>query len=325
MTRKLIPLIGAIMLMAFCSRSPRQTRPEEIYSVSPLKVSGKYLTDSGGLPVMLRGMSFGWHNWWPRFYNKGSVDWLKSDWKCNVVRAAMGVEPDRGYLNEREWSVSTIEKVVDAAILGGLYVIIDWHSHNIQLNEAKEFFTRMANKYGKYPNIIYEIFNEPDEESWEEVKAYSEELIKTIRAVDADNIILIGSPHWDQDIHRVAADPIKGYSNIMYTVHFYAATHKKELRDRCDAALQKGIPIFVSECAAMEATGDGPLNLEEWNAWINWMEKNKISWITWSVSDKDETCSVLKTSASSEGNWTENDLKESGLQIRNKLRAFAGF
>ena len=74
----------------------------------------------------------------------------------------------------------------------------------------------------KYPNVIYEIFNEPDYETWPEVKAYSEEVIKTIRAIDPDNIILVGSPRWDQDIHLPAADPIKGYANLMYTVHFYA-------------------------------------------------------------------------------------------------------
>lgn len=317
-------LIGVWVLMAFCSRTPKPDSSDKTYSVSTLKVSGRYLTDSIGQPVVLRGMSFGWHNWWPRFYNAEAVNWLKTDWGCTVVRAAMGIEPDRGFLHEKEWSVSTIENVVEAAIESGMYVIIDWHSHNIQLNEAKQFFSRMATQYGKYPNVIYEIFNEPDDESWQQVKNYSEELIKTIRAIDPDNIILVGCPHWDQDIHLVAEDPMKGFSNIMYTVHFYAATHKQELRDRCDAALQKNIPIFVSESAGMEATGDGPINYEEWNTWISWMEKNKISWLTWSVSDKDETCSVLKTSASSKGNWAETDLKESGLQIRNKLRRFAG-
>jgi endoglucanase len=53
------------------------------------------------------------------------------------------------------------------------------------------------------------------------------------------------------------------------------------------------------------------------------MEKNKISWITWSVADKNETCSILKTTASDTGNWKEEDLKESGIKSREKLREFA--
>jgi endoglucanase len=145
-------------------------------------------------------------------------------------------------------------------------------------------------------------------------------MIKTIRAIDPDNIILVGNPHWDQDVHLVADNPITGFTNIMYTLHFYAATHKQELRDRGDYALKKGIPLFVSESAGMSANGNGPLNYEEWQKWIDWMVKNKISWITWSVADKNETCSMLNPSASSDGNWEEKDLKESGAKTREYLR-----
>jgi len=288
----------------------------------PLKLQGTKLVDKNDKPVVLRGMSFGWHNWWPRFYNAGTVKWLHNDWKCNVIRAAMGVEPDKGYIKDSAGSVANIKAVVDAAIKEGIYVIIDWHSHNIKLNEAKIFFTQMAAQYGRYPNVIYEIFNEPDYETWPEVKAYSEEVIKTIRAIDPDNIILVGSPKWDQDIQLPAADPIRGYSNLMYTVHFYAATHKQWLRDKTDEAIKKGLPIFISESAGMESSGNGPLNYEEWQKWIDWMEANQLSWITWSVSDKDETCSVLKTSAASDGNWKESDLKESGIKTREYLRKY---
>jgi len=212
-----------------------------------LKVEGIKLVDKNNKQVVLRGMSFGWHNFWPRFYTAGTVKWLHDDWKCTVVRAAMGVEPDRGYIKDSSGSVSKIKAVVDAAIKEGIYVIIDWHSHNINLKESKVFFKEMAATYGKYPNVIYELFNEPDYEKWPEVKVYSEELIKTIRAIDPDNIILVGCPRWDQDILLPANDPVKDYSNLMYTVHFYATTHKQWLRDRTDEAIKKGLPIFISE------------------------------------------------------------------------------
>ncbi|MBC6491415.1 glycoside hydrolase family 5 protein [Flavihumibacter stibioxidans] len=290
-----------------------------------LKVKGTRLVDQRGQPVMLRGMSFGWHNFWPRFYTAGVVSWLHRDWKINVVRAAMGIEPgDNSYLARKEWSEEKIKTVVEAAIRENIYVIIDWHSHNINLAEAKAFFAEMSASYGKYPHVIYEIFNEPDKESWAEVKAYSEELIRTIRANDPDNIILVGSPHWDQDVHIVADDPIQGFDNIMYTLHYYAATHHQFLRDRGEYALKKGVPLFISESAGMEATGDGPLNEAEWQRWIDWSEKNGISWVTWSVSDKDETCSVLLPSASSEGKWAEKDLKESGKKSRALIRKYNG-
>jgi endoglucanase len=108
----------------------------------------------------------------------------------------------------------------------------------------------------------------------------------------------------------------------MYTVHFYAGTHKQWLRDNTDIAIGKGLPVFISECAGMEASGDGPINYEEWKKWIDWMDAKGLSWITWSVSDKNETCSVLYPSANSNGDWKDKDLKESGLKAREYLKNY---
>ncbi|UTN04180.1 glycoside hydrolase family 5 protein [Flavobacterium bizetiae] len=288
-----------------------------------LGVRGTQLVDKNNNPIVLRGMSFGWHSMWPRFYNEKAVSWLKKDFNCNVVRAAMGIElGEHSYMKDPKFSKEKIEAVIKGAIKADIYVIVDWHSHNINLNEAKGFFAEISKKYSKYPNIIYEIFNEPDHESWAEVKAYSQEIIKVIRENDPKNIILVGSPHWDQDVDLAAADPILGYHNIMYTMHFYAATHGKDLRDKTDKAIQSGLPVFISESAGMEASGDGPLDLKAWQEYIDWMEARKLSWITWSVSDKDETCSILKKSAKSERNWKEEDLKESGIKVREFLRKY---
>lgn len=287
-----------------------------------LSVKGTQLVDQNQVAISLRGVSFGWHNWWPRFYNKETVSWLKNDWNANVVRAAMGVDADENcYINNPKYAQRKLEAVVDAAIKEDIYVIIDWHSHKIYLNEAKVFFDNISKKYGKHPNIIYEIFNEPEKQTWPEVKAYAEEIIAVIRKNDPDNIILVGSPSWDQDVHLAAENPILNQTNLMYTLHFYAATHEKWLRDRADAALAKGLPIFVSESAGMEATGDGPLDLKAWQEYIDWMESKKMSWITWSIADKDETCSFLLPSASSKGKWKDKDLKDSGKKTREYLRA----
>lgn len=292
-----------------------------------LSVKGTQLVDQNGKHIMLRGMSYGWSSFWPRFYNAKTVKWLKDDWNVNIVRAAAGIEvgsAGQTYKENPEFVKKCITNVVDGAIKNDIYVIIDWHSHNVNLEEAKAFFDEMSKKYGKYANVIYEVFNEPDDETWPQVKAYAEEVIKVIRKNDPDNVILVGCPHWDQDINLPAADPIKGETNLMYTVHFYAATHKQYLRDRTDEAIKAGLPVFISECAGMEASGDGPLDPAEWQNWIDWMEARGLSWITWSVSDKDETCSVLYPTASSNGKWKDSDLKESGKRTREYLRKLNG-
>jgi endoglucanase len=288
-----------------------------------LRVKGTQLVDKNGQRVALRGLSYGWHSLWPRFYNEQSVAWLRNDFHCNVVRAAMGIEVgERCYQKDPAFSKQKLYAIIEGAIKANVYVIVDWHSHNIDLAGATAFFDEVSKKYGRRPNILYEIFNEPDQESWGEVKTYAEQLIKTIRRNDPDNIILVGSPHWDQDVHLPAADPIRGQQNLMYTMHFYAATHQKYLRDRTDEALRSGLPIFISESAGMEATGDGPLNYAAWQEYIDWMEARGLSWVIWSVSDKDETCSMLKPTANSTGPWKDEDLKESGLKARAYLRKY---
>lgn len=310
--------ISTALFVSCCLLYNAYAQPVKLHG--KLHVQGTRLMDEHNQQVVLNGMSFGWSCFHPRFYTAGSVNTLAKDWNCNVIRAALGVEPDNGYLKDSARSMQLITTVVDAAIKEGVYVIIDWHSHNIKQDAARAFFKTMAIKYHGYPNIIYELFNEPDYETWPQVKAYSIDLISTIRSIDPANIILVGSPRWDQDVQLPAADPITGFDNLMYTMHFYAGTHKQWLRDKTDEAIAKGLPIFISESAGMEATGDGKIDEVEWQRYIDWMKTKKLSWITWSVSDKNESCSVLNTSASSDGGWTERDLKESGIKVRQYLR-----
>lgn len=312
-----------ILLFGLCLLFLFQGISQPVNEHGPLTVKGTQLSAANGEPVVLHGMSFGWHNLWPRFYNKGAVHELVKKWNCTVIRASMGIElNDSGYLKSPARSEQLIRNVIDACIKENVYVIIDWHDHNLHEKEALDFFSRMAADYGNYTHVIYEVFNEPDYETWPEVKHYSESVIAAIRKQDPDNIILVGSPRWDQDIHLPAADPIKGYSNLMYTMHFYAGTHKQWLRDRTDEAIKAGLPVFVSECAGMEASGDGPLDTQEWDAYVKWMDSRKLSWIAWSVSDKKETCSILLPAARSKGKWKEAVVKEWGRLVRQYLLGY---
>jgi endoglucanase len=290
-----------------------------------LYVSGRYMRDKNNANMNLRGHSFGWSSWWPQYWNANVVNWLTSDFKVDIVRAAMGVDATPGYLTgDMTNQKNLVKTVVDASIAAGVYVIIDWHCEASHQAEAVTFFREMAQTYGSQPNVIYEILNEPTTQTWAQVKSYAAAVIAAIRQYDPDNIIVVGCPQWDQLIRQVADSPLTGYSNIMYTVHFYAASHGQWLRDDCSYAISKNIPIFVTECSGMEASGSGAINYTEWEAWFSFMEANSISWLNWSVSDKaGESCSILQPGAPSNGGWTSSQMKESGNYIRTKLRSFA--
>ena len=309
-----------IILSFLCVLSTHAQDPVKKYG--QLQVRGAQLCDQQGNPVILRGVSLGWHNLWPRFYNKKVVQTLKQDWNASVVRAAMGILIEDNYLDNPDFAMQCMTPVIESAIKKNVYVIIDWHSHFLKTEEAKAFFGRMAKKYGKYPHIIYEIYNEPVEDSWADLKKYAYEVIGEIRKYDADNIVLVGCPHWDQNIHLVAESPLEGLRNVMYTVHFYAATHGDYLRERTEAAVKKGIPVFISESGATEASGDGKIDPVSEEKWIQMCERLGVSWVCWSISDKNESCSMLLPRATATGPWPDDVIKEYGKLVKSLLKKY---
>ena len=293
--------------------------PEEIDSSivtqnGLLTVSGSRIVNKNNNSVSFAGNSFFWSNdnWGgERFYNPSTVKWLKTDWNSKIVRAAMGVEDPGGYLDNKQANKSRLKTIVEAAIDEGIYVIIDWHSHHAEdhLEEAILFFQEMAQTYGETENVIYEIYNEPLDVSWSEVvKPYAIQVIQAIRAIDPDNLIIVGSPEWSQRVDLVAEDPITTFSNIAYTLHFYTVYHQDWLRDRATAAINNGIPIFVTEWGSI---GYSIIDSEA-NKWMNWCHANKISHVNWAVNDKEEEWSIVIPGASTTGQWQESDLTEAG-------------
>lgn len=287
-----------------------------------LRVEGTQLVDSKGAPVQLRGVSMGWHNMWPRFYNQGTVDRLTGDWGADLVRCSVGVAHlDSGFDCDSVAAYAVVDSIVQGAVRNGAYVLVDFHSHPNKLADAKRFFTHVAGKYGHLPNIMYEIWNEPTEVPWSECKAYAEELIPVIRALDPDGIVVVPTPRWDQEVDKAAADPIAGVPGLLYSLHYYAATHTGWLRDKAQYALDKGLPLIMSECASMLHTGDGVVDTKEWDEWMRFADEKGISWAAWSISDKDETCSMLRPSAASDGReWRDSDLKPWAVLVKHYLR-----
>ena len=284
-----------------------------------LQVNGNSIVDKNGDPVSFAGNSFFWSNdnWGgERYYKSEVVSWLKKDWNTTIVRAAMGVEDPGGYLDNRTANKNRVKTIVDAAIDEGLYVIIDWHSHHAEdnTNEAVLFFQEMAELYGEHDNVIYELYNEPLDISWTNIiKPYAVSVIAAIRAIDPDNLIVVGTPEWSQRVDLAAADPITGFSNIAYTLHFYTIYHQQWLRDRANAALEDGIALFVTEWGSIGYSLVDP----EANKWMTWCFDNKISHCNWAVNDKEEEWSILVPGASTSGGWGNDDLTDAGKLAKN--------
>ena len=289
-----------------------------------LAVKKGKVVDAQGRPVTLRGMSLFWSQWAPRYYSAQTVDWLARDWKVDIVRAAIAAEGNDSARQHFDREFARASTVIDAAVANGLYVIVDWHAHRAYPDEAERFLVAIARKYGHLPNLIYETWNEPlrDGVDWSrDVKPYHQRVIGAIRAVDPDNLVVAGSPSWSQDVDIAARDPL-GFENVAYALHYYAATHKQGLRDKADVALQAGLALMITEFGIVEATGNGPIDRAESEAWWDWAEANGISWMAWSIGDRDETSAALKPDTPPAG-WGEDQLTESGRMLRTRIRAAA--
>jgi len=286
-----------------------------------LQVRGNKIVDKTGRPVRLRGMSFFWSQWMGHYWNGDVVEWMRKDWKVTLLRAAMGVEMG-GHLENPEREAAKLHAVITSCIRLGIYVIVDWHDHkaNEHKEEAKAFFNDMARTYVQHPNVLFETFNEPVQQSWSgELKPYHEEMVSVIRQ-HTDNLIICGTPKWSQDVDVASSDPVEG-KNIAYTIHFYASSHGEELRSKCRTALNNDAALFATEWGTCEASGDGGLHLAEARAWLAFFKVHHISDANWAISDKDESCSALQRHASSKGGWQENQLTESGRFVRDTLHA----
>ena len=326
--KTLFPLPAALALAGFLSASPQpDSATSFVARHGALSVEDSRIVDQQGQALSLAGPSLFWSNdkWQGEaFYNAALVRHVAQDWNAGIIRAAMGVEAKGGYLDSPASNLAKIETIVEAAAAAGIYVIVDWHSHHAEehLSAAIDFFTGIATKYGHQPNLIYEIYNEPlRHASWTHtIKPYAERVIDAIRAVDPDNLIVVGTPTWSQDVDVASRNPITGRANIAYAAHFYAGSHRQKLRDKIDVALKNGIPIMVTEWGSVAANGDGGIDYEETQLWTEFMRARQLTHCIWSISNKREGSAMIQPHAPASGPWADSELTESGRFARDLIR-----
>ena len=297
------------------------------------------MVDQNGVPTQLRGASTHGMHWFPQYVNQNAFQTLRDDWGINMVRLVCYPRDGGsvGYLtggdSTKQQLDTLIQNGVDYATKLGMYALVDWHVHaynpNEYLKEAKIFFTKYATMYKDHDNVLYEICNEPTGTNWysgngKDLYTYCSEVIKTIRAIDPDAIIICGTNTWSQDVDQVAAKPMKalGYENIMYTFHFYSATHKENLMEKVRLATKDGTPIFVTEFGICSADGNGSYDTENADRWIALLDELNISFACWSYSNCNEKSAYFKSSCSNAGgDWTADDLTTTGKWLINTCRA----
>lgn len=285
-----------------------------------LKVKGTNIVNAKGKKVTLKGVSTHGIAWFPQYVNKDCFRSFKK-MGANTIRLAFYSDPASGYSTA---NYSVVEKGIEAATDLGMYVIVDWHilsdgNPNTYSSNARKFFEHFASKYKNNTNILYEICNEPNGNvMWaSDIKPYAERIIPVIRKYNKKAIVIVGTPTWSQDVDIVSRMPLEGYSNIMYSFHFYAATHKDSLREKLNTAIKNGLPVIVSEFSICDASGNGNIDKSEGKRWMKYLKKHKIGRIAWSACNKNESASLIKSTCNLTGGFKKSDLSVTGKWIVN--------
>lgn len=292
-----------------------------------LSVKGTNLVDKDGNTVQLTGISTHGLSWFPDYVNKSAFQSLRDQWGVDIIRLAMYPDESMGYCTggDKEKLKALIDQAVKDTYELGMYVVIDWHvlgdaTPKKHQEEAERFFEEMSSLYAGYENVIYEICNEPNSgTSWEDVKSYAESVIQIIRKNHKDAVIIVGTPTWCQDVDVVAKNPITKYDNLLYAVHFYAATHKEDLRKRTESAIDAGLPLIISEFSICDASGGGDIDYDSAAAWMKLADKYHLSFIAWSLCNKAETASLLSPDCTKTSDFKEEDLSETGKWLMKEI------
>ena len=296
-------------------------------SCGKLRVVDGKLCGADGKPAMLRGVSTHSLISSEDYLNEALFRELSEEHGVNVVRLAMytygvGIV---GYCakGDRERHEKDIGKGVELAKLEDMYAIIDWHilsdgDPNAHLDDAKAFFGKMVERYAGYENVLYEICNEPNGVDWAAVRSYAEQVIPVIREKDPDAVVIVGNPDWSKDLESVAADPLD-YENVLYTLHFYSASHGQDLRDRVERVSRSGLPVFVTEFGVTSSSGGFPRDLESADLWIDLLEREGISWCMWSFSAVSEPCSALRSGTIRYSGFAREDYSPTGEWLLDTL------
>ncbi len=301
-----------------------------------LSVNGPDLVDEHGEKFQLVGISTHGLQWFGQYVNYATLDALHNEFGINVIRLAM-YTAEGGYCesdaSKREYFYQLVADGIRIATELDMYVIVDWHMVGADdvndknpmyyRNESMEFFSRISAEFKDYNNVLYEIMNEPNgDTTWASCTNYANLVIPKIRE-NTDAIVLVGNPHWTANLNVVMQKPLVGYTNIMYTYHFYAADHFNT--GQVQNAYDKGFPVFISEHGGMESSGDGAINYEHLEFWYRILDQRNISYVAWNLSNSKGSASILKPETKSLVDFSDEALKEWGVWYKAWVRKKFGF
>ena len=293
-------LLGEAMIGCALAASAQESKVESTRkndspappAPAPLHVVKTQLQNSRGERVRLRGVNAASLEWTSdgEGHILATVTTAIRDWHVNVIRLPLAQDRWFGKAPEQKDEGNAyrdlVRKVVDTCAGRGCYVILDLHwsdagqwgqqigQHKMPDRNSVAFWKDAAGTYRDHPAVMFDLYNEPHDVSWDlwlkggpvterdgragkELKYEAvgmQELLDTVRATGAKNVVVAGGIDWAYDLSgilagRQLADP-RGHG-VVYANHTYP--FKGDTVPRWIGKMEtatKTLPVIVSEFGA---------------------------------------------------------------------------
>ncbi len=252
------------------------------------------------------------------------------EWKVNCIRLPIrenfwtghGPYQNDGGMHYRQ----LVDDAVNACAGNGVYIVIDLHDFRAPTEVHADFWKDVAKRYKDHPAVLFELFNEPHDLTWEvwrnggtvtdkkkakDVAAENKEqlttfttigmqkLVAVVRGEGAKNIVIAGGLDWSYDLSGVlngfALDDLDGHG-VVYSSHVYP--WKSGWKGKFVEVAEK-YPLFLGEVGADTQKMDFiPANRQEDPAtWVPDMlgliQKHKLNWTAWNFHPKSTPRVIL--------------------------------
>jgi len=300
--------------------------------IHELRVSENKILDGAGKVTRLKGVNICSMEWLILGQNmvQSAIEAF-DNWNCNVVRVPLNQDFWFGYGEGQNGDYrehrDIFHSVVREAEKRSKYVIADlhwsdrgiWgHKYGQQMmpdNNSIAFWQSVCSIYGNHPNVLFGLYNEPHDVSWDvwknggeiEYKAGNyytpghQKLLQLVRDTGARNICVVGGLEWAYDLKgidrgyaledRNTSGTMRG-NGIIYDSHVYP--FKVEWKENVECIKDK-YPVLIGECGWFDPKWYRDKIDPNWHAqphetWcpklLDWIERNQFNWTAWSFHVK---------------------------------------
>ncbi len=311
-------------------------KPNSAYANGPYTVQGNTILDASGQPYLFHGIgrdSLEYSCWGDghldaqelAYMGQGTSHYAATYWGANTVRLPLS---EGIWLNGQSSQgcgatqyQALVKQTVDTLTALKLNVILDlqWTDAGGQSLQAggswaapdadsATFWQQVATIYQSYPNVLFELFNEPHPGSWTcwlsacsiTDTAYSQDcgcnetltfndvgmqaLVNTVRGTGATNLVIVAGMDWGFDLSQIPTYTIQG-SNVIYDTHPYPYAEK--MPNSWDAAFGKisaTYPVISAE------SGQYDCGTSFMSQLLAYFDAHHISWVAWAWVVQGSQC-----------------------------------